>query len=189
MHTPVRAIEAYLLAKDANRPHLMEQAFTADATLRMEVRSGAIAFPPLSSGREAIAEVLVRRFGQTYENVYTFCLAPPPAPGTASFNCGWLVAMSDKQDRGVRIGCGGYGWRFDAASGLVRELSIRIDAMVPLSPAALPAVMRWVTCLPSPWCDVRQVFSSAPALDGLAPVLDRLATGELHDFAAVPDVA
>lgn len=81
MRTPAAVIHAYLRAKDGNRPYLMAKAFSPHALLSMQMRTSAIAFPPLSQGREAITNVLVRRFGECYDNVYTFCLAPPPQPG------------------------------------------------------------------------------------------------------------
>jgi len=90
MKTPSESIAAYLHAKDGNRPHLLAQAFTDDAMLQMAVHTGAISFPPVSRGRETIGEVLVRRFGQSYENVYTFCPASPPEAGAQVFAVtGW----------------------------------------------------------------------------------------------------
>src|SRR3546814_18796436 len=67
----------YLRAKDENRPLYMSHAFTADAVLKMTLRAQAIAFPPEARGRDAITEALVRTFGQTYENVFTFYLSHP----------------------------------------------------------------------------------------------------------------
>lgn len=175
MHTPAESIMAYLHAKDGNRPHLMSAAFTEDATLHMEVLHGAIAFPPLSDGREAITDTLVRRFGRTYENVYTFCLGTRPAPGERVFSTRWLVAMSEKDGGAVRVGCGRYDWRFALESGLAEQLSIRIDAMQSLPAAGLADIMRWVTRLPYPWCTAQETAASAPPLEGLAPVLARMA--------------
>ena len=80
MQTPSNTVEMYLLAKDGNRPHLIDRAFAGGALLRMEVHEGDMEFPPVAHGRDAIAGTLVRRFGRTYENVYSFCLADPPAP-------------------------------------------------------------------------------------------------------------
>ena len=76
MHQASDSIVAYLRAKDGNKPHLLAQAFTTDASLVMDVKTGSIAFPPVSTGRDAIAQVLVRQFAQAYENVYTLFLSP-----------------------------------------------------------------------------------------------------------------
>jgi hypothetical protein len=129
-NTAKEAIEHYLRAKDQNLPWLMESAFAANATLEMIVNAGTLAFPPLSIGVPSIADVLVRRFAQTYENVHTFCLAPPPRADQLDFSCDWLVGMSEKESRAVRVGCGRYDWRFPAEVPRVAErLTITIEAM------------------------------------------------------------
>jgi hypothetical protein len=108
--TAQEAVETYILAKDNNRPYLIEGAFTADATLAMLVNTGTISFPPISNGLQTISDVLVRRFAQSYENVHTFCLAQPPRNDQVNFSCDWLVGMSEKDSRTVRVGCGRYDW-------------------------------------------------------------------------------
>lgn len=172
MNTPADSVVAYLRAKDGNRPHLMAQAFTHDASLAMLVNTGTISFPPLSSGRDAITEVLVRRFGQTYENVYTLCLAPPPSGQVTTFTCDWLVAMTEKASGAVRVGCGRYDWCFSPKSHLVERLAITIETMESLPSRDLDAVVDWVSGLPYPWCSVEEVLNAAPALDELGKVLE-----------------
>src|SRR5690349_23354320 len=98
MRSPADAIEAYLRAKDENRPFLMTEAFAEDASLSIVVHSDNIAFPPVTQGRGAITDVLVRDFARTYENVRTVCLSFAPAATTTTFACSWLVAMSAKAD-------------------------------------------------------------------------------------------
>src|SRR3954454_17711583 len=70
-------IASYLRAKDENRPHLMRFAFAETARLETIVETNAISFPPLTQGLNKIAQVLVRDFVNTYENIYTFCFAYP----------------------------------------------------------------------------------------------------------------
>ena len=63
----------------------MARAFAPDAVLKMALRTQAIAFPPESHGLAAITDTLVRKFGQTYDNVFTFYLSRPrPASGCPS---------------------------------------------------------------------------------------------------------
>jgi hypothetical protein len=174
MLSPADVIHRYLMAKDGNRPHLMAGAFSEDATLAMQVNTSGIAFPPLSCGREAIADVLVRRFGQSYENVYTFCLAPPPRQAVSEFSCAWLVAMTDKAGGNVRVGCGRYDWRFEAGTGLAEHLAITVEMMRILPPAALEPVMQWAASLPYPWCATGTAAARAGAVVGVAAVLDWL---------------
>ncbi|RFP09295.1 hypothetical protein D0T25_23430 [Duganella sp. BJB488] len=176
MRSPAHTIHSYLLAKDGNRPHLMAQAFSEDAMLSMQVHTDSIAFPPLARGRDAIADVLVRRFGKSYENVYTFCLGPPPEQTASAFSCEWLVVMTDKCNGNVRVGCGRYDWHFDDTTGLAERLAISVEVMQILPPAAVEPVMKWVASLPYPWCVTEAVINRAANVVGVGPVLAWLAS-------------
>jgi hypothetical protein len=175
-NTAKEAIEYYVRAKDQNLPWLMESAFAANATLDVIVNAGTLAFPPVSHGLPAIADVLVRRFAQTYENVHTFCLTDPPRGDQLDFSCDWLVGMSEKESRAVRVGCGRYDWRFPAEGPrLAERLTITVQAMESLPSASLKAVMRWFARLPNPWCPAADALAEAPALDELRSVRHYLA--------------
>jgi hypothetical protein len=162
-----RAIETYIRAKDQNRPHLMTEAFASDATVRMIIDTTTISFPPTMSGLDAITDTLVRTFGQNYENIYTFCLSAPPEHAVQRFSCRWLVAMSDKQSGTVRVGTGLYDWH---CPDRIEELVITISTMVLLDPAALHAVMNWVSGLPYPWCPAEAAWHAMPTIEGLEDV-------------------
>jgi hypothetical protein len=165
------AIVAYIRAKDENRPYLIKRAFAEAATLNMIVNTEAISFPPGATGREAIADVLVRGFGHTYENVRTFCLSSPPEPTCTVFSCDWLVGMSMKENRAVRVGCGQYDWTFQSQSPhLAERLTITIDVMQLLSSDSLFSVMDWLDQLPYPWCSRRAACEGVPELEGLLPI-------------------
>ncbi|HVL08368.1 MAG TPA: hypothetical protein VM512_04325 [Burkholderiaceae bacterium] len=168
-------IRTYIRAKDENRPHLMAHAFAPDATLQMTVKSEAISFPARSEGLAAITDVLVRRFGQTYDNVYTFCLTDTqPASDAATCHCDWLVGMTDKQSGNVRVGCGSYLWTFVGGhqDRYVQSLEIVIEAMEILpADTAQTIIDGWLAQLPYPWSTTRQACDAAPALAGLDPVL------------------
>lgn len=169
------AVATYIRAKDANRPELMADAFTDDATLEMVVNTRSISFPPLTVGRASITDVLVRRFGETYENVRTFCLSGPPRPSEAMFSCAWLVGMSERNTKDVRVGCGRYDWWFRSGSPYLAErLVITVDLMQVLPPGSCPAVMEWLRGLPYPWCEARLAVESAPKLAPLRPIIERL---------------
>ncbi len=171
MHSAESSIPTYLRAKDENRPYLMARAFAEDATLEVVVKAGSISFPPISQGLEAITDVLVRRFAQSYENVHTFCLAVPPRTEDVSFSCDWLVGMSEKQSRMVRVGCGRYDWQFGSQmQSLATRLTITIDQMQSLAPHSVASVMSWLSRLPYPWCSSQTALASAPSLNELEPV-------------------
>jgi len=174
MPTPAQAIGTYIQAKDGNRPCLMRHAFVEDAVLEMVVKTDAITFPASASGLDAITDVLIRRFVQDYENVYTFCLTPPPHARVDRFSCGWLVGMSSRVGGVVRVGCGHYEWQFRAAAdGLVERLRITIERMHIFPPDCLGAIMGWLDDLPYPWCSATEAAKNMPAL----PELARIAAG------------
>jgi len=106
MSSPLDAVSTYILAKDGNRPFLIKQAFAEDAVLEIEVKTDAISFPSSAKGLNAIEDILVRRFGNDYENIYTFCLSRPSAADRLHFACHWLVGMSAKSGGQLRVGCG-----------------------------------------------------------------------------------
>lgn len=169
--SPDFLLSTYFRAKDENRPHLMASAFSESASLEMVLNTGTISFPPQSCGLAAIADVLVSRFAQTYENVYSFYLQRP-APTASSFVCNWLVGMSEKASGAVRVGCGRYDWRFEQESPfLVGGLTITVEAMQVLPSVNLRPVMAWLSKLPYPWCSARAALASAPSIVGLEPVL------------------
>ncbi|WHS63047.1 hypothetical protein [Pseudomonas sp. G2-4] len=171
MNTPQLSIQQYINAKDGNRPHLLSQALAPDAILDMIVRTGSISFPDHVEGRAAIGDVLVSRFGQTFENVYTFCLGAPPATDANVFQCKWLVAMSGKDGGEARVGCGLYDWQFDPTSRLTERLTITIQHMKTLPAADLPMVMAWASRLDYPWCSTEAAVSNAPDSGALQDVI------------------
>lgn len=165
----------YLLAKDQNKPHLMKEAFTASATLKMEVKTENISFPSTAVGLEEITDVLIKKFSATYENIYTFCLSDSVASNDDNLSCNWLVAMSDKANGNVRVGCGEYHWHFDnEANGLADALIITIEQMLVLTPESADQVLGWVSKLPYPWCESATMFQTMPPLDALTPIKEQM---------------
>lgn len=164
-------VSTYILAKDGNRPELMRGAFAEEAELEMVVKTGTISFPPFTRGVGAITDVLVTRFGESFENVRTFCLADPPQPGNVTFSCDWLVGMSEKQTGAVRVGCGRYDWSFEPDRQLASRLRITVEHMETLPPGVLGVVMKWLSALPYPWCAGSLAILNAPPLEQLRRVI------------------
>jgi len=175
MNTAQLSIQQYIKAKDGNRPHVLPQAFAPDAILDMVLHTGSISFPSHVEGLGSIGDVLVRRFGQTFENVYTFCLGRPPEPEAKTFQCKWLVGMSDKNSGEARVGCGLYEWQFSPESGLVERLTITIEHMKTLPATDLHCIMEWVSHLDYPWCRPEALVSNAPKIDTLEEVIQYVA--------------
>jgi len=175
MPSPSDCIEAYIHAKDRNRPHLLSRAFAPTATVEVVAKTSTISFPSAVTGLDAIAEVFVRRFAMTYENVYTFCLSSPPKEDNRAFSCDWLVCMSEKEGGALRAGCGRYDWFFARDDRrLVEKLVITIDVMQKLDPGCLRPVMDWVTALPYPWCPADIAAKHAPKSVDLTETMVRL---------------
>ena len=174
MARPSECISAYIHGKDRNRPHMLRRAFAPAATVEVVAKTSAISFPSLVTGLDAITDVFVREFARAYENVYTFCLSPPPSDNSEAFSCDWLVAMSEKDGGAVRVGSGRYDWFFARESLLAERLVITIDVMQKLSPDRLPPVMDWVTALSYPWCPVEVAVQRAPKLADLDETTRRL---------------
>lgn len=180
MPTPAEAIRTYIRAKDDNRAYLMPSAFTPDSSIEVVLRTSEISFPEKSVGLETLTAAMIRRFNVTYENIHTFCLGDPPAPGVREHHCGWLVGMSEKASLAVRVGCGQYDWRF-TAEGMVEKLTITIAVMKILDPGQLQPVMAWISALPYPWCPLDRAVEGMPAGDGLREVAAGLGTVARHD--------
>ena len=172
----VEVLEAYFAAKDGNRPRVAERAFDAEATLEVVNRSDAIAFPAVTRGAAAIADVLVRQFARTYEDVHSFYLARP-ARDASLFSCDWLVGMTAKDGGAVRVGAGRYAWTLEPRPWRATRLVITIEAMQVLPASSAPAIDAWLEPLDRPWSRATAVVGTAPRLDLLAPVLDYLRRG------------
>ena len=165
-------ISRYIHAKDHNRPHLMAQAFTADVHLEMQVKTAAISFPAATNGLEAVTDVLVSRFGATYENVYTFCLSDSLSGDVSEVSCNWLVAMTEKANGNVRVGCGRYDWSFtNQPRLLVKHLLITIEEMVVLEPDYGGEILDWVSGLSYPWCRAEKLLNTMPDMIGISPAM------------------
>jgi len=180
MHAPFCSAESrlrdYFRGKDENRPLYIERAFAPDAKLDMALRTEAIAFPARTQGSAAIADVLARDFGRRYDNVHTYAMDRPERDAVLpEYHCNWLVVMTEKDTARVRVGCGGYDWRFEVESPYrVSALTITIEAMLVLPAASRDAIYAWVDVLPYPWCDPVSAVHDAPSVEALRPVLDYL---------------
>ena len=175
--SPATVLRNYFHAKDENRPHLMREAFSDNAVLRIHVQTAIMAFPAVSQGLDAITDVLVRRFGATYENIYSFYLKRPYTHAPR-FSCHWLVGMTEKDSGKVRVGCGRYDWSFGRNNprGLATQLAITIAEMQVLPASQLAPVFEWLTALNYPWTSANRVAANAPGIEALAPILHYLQT-------------
>lgn len=169
-----QSIETYIRAKDGNRPHLLNSAFTANAELVMEVKTDEISFPTTVRGVDGISAVLVSQFAQRYENIYTICMGTPPVDAT-EFRCTWLVCMTEKISGAVRVGFGGYEWLCEDESGKISKLKITIEEMKNLPGESSQLILHWVQTLPYPWCPHDVPAQHAPSIPSVQKIARRLA--------------
>lgn len=168
--TPEAVLRGYFHAKDENRPHLLEDVFASNAELVIRNRSANIAFPAFTQGRPAIAEVLVRTFSLSYENVYSFYLSRP-TPGVQEFTCPWLVGMSERSCGDVRVGCGIYDWAFEPhAPHMASRLAVTIEAMQVLPRTEFERTFAWLQTLNYPWSSPKAALSGIPGNEFLSPI-------------------
>jgi hypothetical protein len=168
--TPEAVLRGYFHAKDENRPHLLEGVFASDAELFIRNQSGNIAFPAFTQGRSAIAEVLVRSFTLSNENVYSFYLRRP-LRGVREFTCPWLVGMSERSSGHIRVGGGTYEWSFEQhAPHMAIRLVVDIEAMEVLPIAESAGVFEWLRALSYPWSSPEASLQGIPANELLSPI-------------------
>jgi len=164
-------IERCIASKDGNRPAGFERTFSVNAEVQISAKNDTDSFPPHLTGREDISKYLVGVFNSVYENIYTFCLSPPPQRVMDSFSCLWLITMTVKEDKRVRVGWGHYDWHFDPSDhGLCKSLNIQIEDMITLSAEHHSAVVNWVQDRPCPWVEATDLLAFAPTDKGFAAV-------------------
>ena len=168
--TPEAVLRGYFHAKDENRPHLLEHVFASGAELVINNQSANIEFPAFTQGRTAIAEVLVRSFALSYENVYSFYLGCPRV-GVLEFACPWLVGMSERSSGHIRVGCGTYEWAFEPhAPHMASRLVVTIEVMQVLPLAQSQAVFAWLRALNYPWSAPEAALQGIPETELLSPI-------------------
>jgi hypothetical protein len=163
-------LRGYFRAKDENRPHLLDEVFALDAEVTIRNQSANIEFPAVTHGRPAIADVLVRSFALSYENIYSFYLERP-AEGVPEFSCAWLVGMSERSSGNVRVGCGTYDWAFEPdAPHLANWLTINIESMQVLPNSEFSLVFAWLRTLDYPWSSPTFALRGIPQDGLLSPI-------------------
>jgi hypothetical protein len=170
-----KRLENYIRAKDDNKPYLMAEVFSLNAELTMKVNSENIVFPPKTVGLEAITDVLVRRFSENFENVFTFCFSDSLKGSAVEVSCAWLVVMNEKRGRECRVGCGRYDWQYvDEDKILVSTLTISIEQMLVVDADQTALIMAWVEELSYPFCYSVEAINIMPDIAALSPVREYL---------------
>ena len=129
-HVPyVRALEAYIDAKDNTRPQRMADAFASDAELTISLATSTITFPARTGGIDAITKTLVTDFGATYTRCRTYYVCDSLRARDGAIDpLPWLVLMREPAAGALRVGHGVYRWTFDD-TGSVSRFHIHIGGM------------------------------------------------------------
>lgn len=161
-------VTSYIYAKDNNKPHLMDSIFKSSAKLDIILNSDNISFPSQTIGLEKITTVLINDFNKTYENVYTLCIEDTLIESKNTLQCKWLVVMSEKDSKQIRVGYGLYLWNFDCDEILVDNLTITIEQMNILDKKHTNEIFNWINKLSYPCCTSEALFKTIPNLDALS---------------------
>jgi hypothetical protein len=182
MNTPKDLLEAYLQAKDCNRPSVIIDCYTPGAVLTYSIATDKIAFPAKVIGSDAIAETLVRDFRKNFDCCKTYYVCDSPAHEAENIDfLPWLVIMRQISTGALRLGKGWYRWGFDrtAAGMRIGAMHIHIERMDIIEDGDSGKLHMLQAALPYPWlpCEV------------LHDTLERLrennsALGFLEDFNA-----
>jgi len=164
-------ISRYIRAKDESKPHLMQSVFSENATLNMQVNSDNISFPADTAGINDITEVLIVKFNETYENIYTLCLTDTWQQHSNTVSCRWLVFMTEKHSGVTRVGFGLYDWSFEGEGlNLVGHLKIEIEEMQLFPQQLQPEILSCMDKVPYPWISTADALHSMSAVTVLNEV-------------------
>lgn len=154
MNTPKELLEAYLQAKDCNRPSVIADCYTPDAVLTYSIATDTIAFPAKVIGSVAIAETLVRDFRKNFDCCKTYYVCDSLRDNAESIDfLPWLVIMRQISTGALRLGKGWYRWGFEPgrAGTRVCAMHIHIERMDIMEDAKGDKLHALQAALPYPW--------------------------------------
>ena len=127
MNTPKDLLEAYLQAKDLNRPSVILDCYTPDAVLTYSIATDTISFPAKVLGADAIAQTLVRDFRKNFDCCKTYYVCDSIAHDVQRIDfMPWLVIMRQVSNTALRLGKGCYRWRFERDETRMRVCAMHI---------------------------------------------------------------
>ena len=154
MNTPKQLLEAYLEAKDLNRPPVILACYTPDAVLTYSIATDTISFPDKVQGADAIAQTLVREFRKNFDCCKTYYVCDSIVDDGERIDfIPWLVIMRQASNSALRVGKGYYRWRFksDETRLRVRAMHIHIERMDIIEDRDGNTLRALQSALPYPW--------------------------------------
>lgn len=177
-------LDAYIDAKDNNRPQRIHDVFAPDAELVFSLATANITFPSRVTGADAIAKTLVIDFGARYSRCRTYYVCDALQPRNGSIAAlPWLVVMREPEAGTLRIGHGVYDWTFSPAVGeaepRVTRFHIQIARMDVIADGDARLLAQVHERLSYPWLspvalrdELDSLRRAAPAFAFVAPFIE-----------------
>jgi hypothetical protein len=173
MNTPKNLLEAYVEAKDLNRPSLIVERYTPSAVLTYTIATDTISFPARVVGADAIAQTLVRNFRKRFDRCKTYYICDSKVDRARGIDfLPWLVIMREVSNSVLRVGKGFYRWQFESDETKMRVSAMhihiaRMDSIEDPGGKTLQAVQ---SQLPYPWLPPATLLGTFESLMKQAPV-------------------
>ena len=154
MNTPKNLLEAYLEAKDLNRPSVILECYTPSAVLTYSIATDTISFPAKVTGADAIAQTLVRDFRKNFDRCKTYYVCDSIVDRAPQIDfMPWLVIMREASNSALRLGKGYYRWQFESDDTKMRvcAMHIHIERMDSIEDREGKALYLLQSALPYPW--------------------------------------
>jgi len=154
MNTPKDLLEAYLEAKDHDRPSLILECYAPNAVLTYSIATDTISFPSKVLGADAIAQILVRDFRKKFDRCKTYYVCDSIIDrGQRIDFMPWLVIMREVSNSALRVGKGYYRWQFESDETRMRvgAMHIHIERMDNMEDADGKTLHALQSELPYPW--------------------------------------
>ena len=178
MNTPKDLLEAYLQAKDFDRPSVIIDCYTPGAVLTYSIATDTIAFPAKLIGSDAIAQTLVRDFRKSFDSCKTYYVCDSLANDANSIDfLPWLVIMRQISTGALRLGKGWYQWGFErTATGMrVCAMHIHIERMDIIEDPDGNKLHALQDTLPYPWLRLAVLSETLQRIQKQNPALAFLA--------------
>jgi hypothetical protein len=172
MNTPKDLLEAYLEAKDLDRPSLIRYCYTPNAVLTYSIATDTISFPDKVLGADAIAQTLVRDFRKRFDRCKTYYVCDSIVNHALLIDfMPWLVIMRETSNSALRVGKGCYRWQFESDETRMRvcAMHIHIERMDIIEDRDGKMLQALQSELPYPWLPPATLLETFERLMKQAP--------------------
>ena len=172
MNTPKNLLEAYLEAKDLDRPSVILECYAPNAVLTYTIATDTISFPAKVTGADAIAQTLVRDFRKNFDRCKTYYVCDSIVDRAVQIDfLPWLVIMREASNSALRVGKGYYSWQFESDETKMRvcAMHIHIEKMDSIEDRDGNTLHALQSALPYPWLPPAMLLETFESLMKRAP--------------------